>query len=138
MNGALARFQPQAHILMRIAIGVLFWSNGAKKLFGWFGGMGPDGGSAELMSLMGLAGIIEFFGGLAVALGLFTQPVAFIAAGEMAVAYFYGHVFGPEGPKWFWWQNQGERSAMYAWIMLYLSTVGAGGFSLDAWRARNR
>jgi putative oxidoreductase len=129
MNQALAKFQPIAHAAFRIAFGFLFWSHGAQKLLGWFGGAGPDGGPAELMSRFGVAGILEFFGGIAIMLGLFTQPIAFILAGEMAVAYFWAHVGG--GGLWPW-SNNGERAAMYSFAFLYLSTVGAGSVSVDA------
>ena len=78
--------------LLRIVAGVLFFSHGAQKLFGWFGGMGPGGGTASLMSLMGAAGVIEVVAGVGIALGLATRPLAFIASGEMAVAYFWSHV----------------------------------------------
>lgn len=118
--------------LCRIALGLLYCSNGAKKLFGWFGGVGPEGGSVELMSRMGAAGIIEFFGGLAIALGLFAPIAAFIASGEMFFAYLLGHVMGAEGAQLFWWDNGGERAAMYAWIFLLLATLGPGAFSLQS------
>lgn len=124
MNEQLARLRPLAHNAMRIAIGLLYWSHGAQKLFGWFGREEP----VELMTRFGAAGIIEFFGGLAIVLGVFTQPAAFIASGEMAVAYFWMHV--PRGGLW-WWANRGELVAIYAFIFLYVATVGAGSFSID-------
>ncbi len=129
MNEALARFQPIAHVAFRIAVGFTFWTHGAQKLLGWFGGVG-DGGTAELASRFGIAGIIEFFGGLAIMLGLFTQPVAFILSGEMAVAYFWMHA-GGSGSLWHW-QNRGEVVAVYSFAFLLLATLGAGAFSVDA------
>jgi putative oxidoreductase len=107
------RYEQIALNLFRIVVGVLFWQHGAQKLFGWFGGFREPGQTAELMSLMGLAGILEFFGGLLIAVGLFTRPVAFILAGEMAIAYFKAHF--PQGPLAF----------------LYLAARGGGRFSLD-------
>ncbi|MEO8200132.1 MAG: DoxX family protein, partial [Gemmatimonadota bacterium] len=71
---------------LRVVAGLAFFSHGGQKLFGWFGGMGPNGGSVELMSRFGAAGVIETVAGLGIALGLFTRPLAFIASGEMAVA----------------------------------------------------
>lgn len=111
----------------RVVAGFLFWQHGAQKLLGWLGGFGPEGGTAELFSLMGLAGVLEFFGGILIVLGLFTRPVAFVLSGEMAVAYFLSHV--PEG---FWpIQNGGEKAAFYAFAFLYFAVRGPGTISLD-------
>ena len=101
--------------------------HGAPKLFGWFGGMGPDGGSAELVSLMGLAGVLEVFGGLAIALGVLTRPVAVVLALEMLIAYFYAHF--PQGA--FPVQNGGELALLYASVWVFLAGNGAGPFSVD-------
>src|SRR5438128_10407654 len=80
--------------LLRVVAGLLFFQAGAMKLFGWYGGllreMFPEG-VAPLMTQTGLAGILEFFGGIAIMLGLITRPVAFVLSGEMAVAYFQAH-----------------------------------------------
>lgn len=131
MNQFLSQLRPIAHPAMRIMVGLMYWSHGAQKLFAWFGQDQP----AELMSRFGAAGIIEFFGGLLIVFGVFTQPVAFLVSGEMAVAYFWMHV--PRGGLW-WWANRGELVAVYCFVFLYLSTVGAGGFSIDAWRASRK
>ena len=88
MKYGLSPLQAKVLGISRIAIGFLFWVHGAQKLFGWFGGFG-EAGTAELMSRFGAAGLIEFFGGLLIMLGLFTVPAAFIASGQMAVAYFW-------------------------------------------------
>jgi len=87
------RSAPMAtHVLLRIVAGFLFLQHGGQKLFAWFGGVGGDPhGTVPLMSQMGLAGALEFFGGIAIMLGLFTRPVAFLLSGEMAVAYFQSH-----------------------------------------------
>jgi putative oxidoreductase len=133
-GGALAAFGPAAHALLRIGAGLLFMQHGAQKLFGMFGGMGPDGGTVELMSQMGLAGVLEFFGGLLVVLGLFTRPVAFLLAGEMLVAYLQAHF--PQGA----WpiQNKGEVPLLFMLIWLFLAANGAGPASLDARRGAGR
>ena len=113
--------------LFRIVVGFLFWQRGAVKLFGWFGGFHEPGQTAELASLRGVAGILEFFGGILIAVGLFTRPVAFILAGEMAVAYFKAHF--PRAP----WpiMNRGEVAALFSFAFLYLAARGGGRFSLD-------
>jgi putative oxidoreductase len=119
------KLAPYFYVLLRIAAGLAFAEHGAQKLFGLLGGR-----AAPLMSQFGLAGIIEFVGGILIALGLFTSPVAFIASGEMAVAYFQSHF-----PRGFWpIQNGGELAVLYCFIFLYLSAVGSGKLSLDAIR----
>jgi putative oxidoreductase len=122
-----------AQSALRIAAGLAYFSHGAQKLLGWFGGVGPDGGTVDLMTRYGVAGVIEFFGGALLVLGLFTRPVAFIASGEMAVAYFWMH-WGRSGEMW-WWANRGELVLLYCFIWLFFAAAGAGPFSLDAWRA---
>ena len=121
------------HVLLRIVAGFLFMQHGGQKLFGWYGGVGgPAGG--PLPPLMMVAGVLEVFGGLAVMLGLFTRPVAFLLSGEMAVAYFISHF--PKGllPL----QNRGEAPALFSFIFLFFAGNGAGGFSLDAMLRRGR
>jgi len=81
---------------------------------------------------MGTAGVLETFGGLALLVGLYTRPVAFVLAGEMAVAYFMSH-----GSRGFWpILNRGELAALYSFVFLYLSAAGGGPLSLDAWLRR--
>ena len=112
---------------LRIVAALLFMQHGVQKLFGMLGG----GQVETLMSLRGLAGILEFGGGLLLALGLFTRPVAFVLAGEMAVAYFTAHL-----PRGFWpIMNQGELAAFYCFTWLFFFANGPGKYSLDAWRA---
>src|SRR5207244_1463492 len=108
--------------------------HGGQKLFGWFGGFGAPGATAPLMSMMGLAGVLEFFGGLAVALGLLTRPIAFILSGEMAVAYWMAHA--PHGA----WPivNHGEPAVLNCFIFLLIAANGAGEWSLDALLGRKR
>ena len=135
MERFLAKYSDYLYALMRIVVGLLFACNGARKLFGVFGGMGGTGDAAPLFSQMGLAGIIEFFGGLLIALGLLTGYVAFIASGEMAVAYFQNHF-----PKGFWpLLNTGERAVFYCFVFLYIASRGAVVWGMDyAFRRRRR
>ena len=86
MERVLGRFAPQFYALLRIVAGLLFACHGAQKLFGAFGGQ-----QVPLAGQMGLAGVIEFVGGLMIAAGVFTGIVAFVASGEMAFAYFRAH-----------------------------------------------
>jgi putative oxidoreductase len=122
-----------SYFLLRVVSGLLFFEVGTMKLFGWFGGM-PGGGTVRLMSQVGIAGMLEVFGGLAIMLGLVTRPVAFILSGEMAVAYWQFHA--PHGA----WpiQNQGQPAVLFCFIFLYMAARGAGGWSLDALIRRKR
>jgi putative oxidoreductase len=128
------RFLTIAITGLRIAAATAFFTHGAQKLFGWFGGFGPNGGTAPLMSQFGVAGVLETFGGLCLVLGVFTRPIAFLLSGEMAVAYFWMHV-GGSGKLW-WWENGGEVVMLYSFIWLFFSAWGAGPVSLDAMRQR--
>jgi putative oxidoreductase len=123
-----------AWFLLRVVAGLLFLQHGGQKLFAWFGGFGAPGATAPLMSQFGLAGVIEFFGGSAILLGLFTRPIAFLASGEMAVAYFQAH--WPHGA----WPivNHGESPVLFCFIFLYVAAHGAGDWSLDAMLRRKR
>lgn len=121
--------------LLRVVAALIYMQHGAAKLFGVLGGFGPQpGGTVTLFSLMGLAGVIEFFGGLLVALGLFTRPAAFIMSGEMAVAYFMAHF--PHG--WFPLLNHGELPVVLCFTFLFIAAHGAGSFSLDRLLGRVR
>jgi putative oxidoreductase len=118
---------------MRVVVGLLFACHGAQKLFGLLGGVDGRGASAPLASLFGLAGIIEFFGGLLIALGLVAGYAAFIASGEMAGAYFMAHL-----PRGFWpIANGGELAVLYCFVFLYIACRGAGVWSIDHARARS-
>lgn len=121
-----------AHALLRIGAGVLFMQHGAQKLFGVLGGMGGGGETAALASLMGVAGVIEFFGGLLLVVGLFARPVAFLAAGQMAAAVFMAHL--PQGLVPI--QNGANLALMYMLAWLFIAAAGAGPLSVDALRAR--
>ncbi len=126
MQKALGRFAPYFYVLLRVMAGLAFAQHGAQKLFGVLGAQQ----AVALASQRGLAGVIEFIGGIMIAAGLFTSPVAFIASGEMAWAYFQSHA-----PRGFWpIQNGGELAVLYCFIFLYLSAVGSGKLSLDGIR----
>jgi putative oxidoreductase len=121
----LARLGPYAYALMRIVAGLLFICHGGQKVFGWFGGMG--GQPAPVTSMFGIAGVIELVLGFLITLGFLTSYAAFVASGEMAVAYFIGHY-----PKSFWpLENEGEPAVLFCFIFLYIATQGAGIWSVD-------
>lgn len=130
------RYLPATQAALRIAAGLAYFSHGGAKLFGWFGGMGPNGGTVELMSRFGAAGVIEVVVGACLVLGLATQLAAFLASGEMAVAYFWIHT-GGSGHVW-WWQNRGEVVLLYSFIWLAFAAWGAGPLSVDDWLARRK
>lgn len=117
------RYAPMTYALFRIVFGFLFLCFGLQKMFGMFGGQ-----VAPLMSLQGAAGVIETVCGLLIMLGLFTKPAAFLASGEMAVAYFYIHVRMISVIPLV---NMGERSTMFCFAFLYIASRGAGMWSID-------
>jgi putative oxidoreductase len=121
MRGILGRHTDKIYALFRIVIGFLFACHGAQKLFGVLGGQ-----AQPLGSLAGIAGIIEFFGGLLVMIGLFTSWAAFIASGTMAVAYFMVHFKGGFWPI----ENKGEAAVFYCFAFLYIAARGAGPWSV--------
>jgi len=118
---------PLAQGLLRIVAGAAWFTHGGQKIFGWFGASS----TVELLSLRGVAGVIELVGGSLLVLGLFTRPVAFIASGQMAVAYFYMHV--TNGGLW-WWNNRGELAMLFCFVWLFFAAAGAGSWSLDSAR----
>ena len=130
MKTILADHRDTAYALLRIVSGFLFLCHGAQKLFGVMGG-----NQRELMSLMGIAGAIEFFGGLALMLGFLTGIIAFLCSGQMAVAYFMAHQFraGEDGMMLGWLpiQNRGELAVLYCFLFLFIAMAGAGKWSLD-------
>jgi putative oxidoreductase len=127
-NATISIWTPRLLSVLRIIAAFLFWAHGSQKLFGFPGQ--PRTGALPPLSLV--AGILEFFGGLLLLVGLFTRPVAFILSGLMAVAYFMAHA--PDG---FWpLLNRGELAALYCFVFLYLSAAGGGPWSLDALRRR--
>jgi putative oxidoreductase len=119
---------PYFQSILRIVSAITFMMNGTMKLFAFPIGMPPNNARAELLTLAGIGGILELFGGALMLIGLFTRPVAFILAGEMAVAYFQFH--DPISP----WPiiNNGIAAVLYSFIWLYFSAAGAGPWSIDA------
>ena len=123
---------PQLFALLRLVAGFLFMQYGSMKLLAFPVGMPPNNATAPLLSQMGLAGVLELFGGFLILIGLFTRPVAFVLCGEMAVAYFQGHF-----PNGFWpVVNMGTPAVLFCFYFLYLSAAGAGIWSVDAARRR--
>lgn len=131
---AFARAGRVTHAILRIGAGLLFMQHGAQKLFGWLGGVDGAGATVELMSLMGLAGVLEFFGGLLIVLGLLTRPVAAILVVEMLSAHFMAHM--PQGG--FPVQNGGELPLLFALVFAFLAGNGPGPASLDRQINRRR
>ena len=119
------KYSGSIYVVFRVLVGLLFLQHGGQKLFGWFGGLG--GSTAPLFSLMGLAGVIEFVGGLALVLGLFTRLVATITATEMLVAFFKAHF--PQ--TWVPVLNQGEPALLFFAAFLVLIIYGSGKWSLE-------
>jgi putative oxidoreductase len=120
------RFHAQAPRILgafRFLAGVLFACHGAQKLFNVFGGIPPGVPKALIFS----AGPIEFFGGILIAIGLFTRSAAFLCSGLMAVAYFTGHA-----PNGFWpTMNGGELALLFCWLFLYIAAEGPGAWAVD-------
>ena len=123
------RYRHHALLLLRLVAGLLFFQAGAMKLFGWYGGI-PGGGTVPFASQVGVGALLEIVGGVAIAGGLFTRPIAFVLAGEMAVAYWQFHF--PNGGGWPI-QNGGQPAVLFCFLFLYLAATGAGRFSIDAW-----
>jgi putative oxidoreductase len=121
-------FAPYLQSVLRIVAAIMFMLAGTMKLFAFPAGVPPDGDTVKLMSQMGLAGMLETFGGGLLILGLFTRPVAFLLSGEMAIAYFQVHF--PMSP----WPviNNGVPAVLYCFIWLWFSSAGPGPWSLDA------
>jgi len=124
---AVRAAEPWMRSVLRIVVGFTFSLHGLEKLFRMFGGLGGHGARIHLFSMIGLAGFLEAFGGILLILGLFAVPVAFILAGEMAVAYFKVHFPRGFSPI----QNGGELAVVYCFIFLYLFTAGPGPASAD-------
>src|SRR5437016_4105263 len=125
---ALSRYEPQLRSLMRIMVAFTFSQHGWQKFFGMFGGIG--GTRPDLTSALGIAGVLETFGGALIALGLFTRPVAFLLSGEMCVGYFRTHA-----PRGFWplmgrGGITGDRAVFSAFFYLLLWSARPGVWSL--------
>ncbi len=125
-NSLEATWVPRVLSILRIVAAFLFMTHGMQKLLGF---PGPEPALTSLVSLSGVAGVLELFGGILLLLGLFTRPVAFLLSGEMAIAYFKAHA-----PHGFWpFLNHGELAALYSFLFLYLAAAGGGALSVDYW-----
>ncbi len=132
LNAITSTWAPRLLSVLRIIAAFLFMAHGSQKLFGF--PPSPQSAPGPLPPLALVGGVLEFFGGLLLLLGLFTRPVAFILSGMMAVAYFMAHA-----PQGFWpVLNGGELAALYCFVFLYLSAAGGGTWSLDNFWRRNR
>ena len=124
------RWTPHALALLRIVAGLIFLEHGTQKLFGFPAGANP---SPEPMSLIWYAGVLELVLGALIALGLFTRAAAFLAAGEMAVAYWHSHAPRDFFPV----NNGGDAAILYCFVFLLFAAAGPGSWSLDGmWRRR--
>lgn len=122
MQAKLISWSPHMLGILRIVAALIFIAHGTQKLFGF-----PVAGPANLNTLMFIGALLEAFGGLALLLGAFTRPVAFVLAGEMAVAYWMFHA-----PRNFFpVANGGDAAILYCFVFLYLVFSGPGSFALD-------
>ena len=122
MKPILGRFTEPTYALLRIVAGLLFAVHGAQKILGIWGGQQPP-----MFTQVWFAGVIELVGGLMIAVGLLTSLAAFIASGEMAVAYFQAHAPGGWNPV----LNRGELAVLYCFLFLYIAARGGGRYSVD-------
>jgi len=127
----LSRWQPQLLAILRIVVGLLFLEHAAIKLLGFPPGGKP--GLQEVGSFLWIAGIIELVTSVLVILGLFTRPAAFVAAGEMAVAYWMVHAKMGFYPA----VNMGEGAILFCFAFLYIAAAGPGAWSIDGARMRH-
>jgi len=126
MLNRLESIKAETYALLRIASGCMFSFHGAQKILGWLAE-----GRVPVGSQMWVGGWIELAGGLCIMLGLFTRPAAFLAGGEMAVAYLQFHWKGQFGDQFFPIINHGEMALLYAFIFLSVAARGPGKWSLD-------
>lgn len=128
MQNVLNAWRPRILSIMRIVTAFLFMQHGGQKIFGF---PAPQRYEFDLISLSGVAGILELVGGLLVLIGLFTRPTSFLLSGLMAFAYFIAHA-----SRGFWpMLNGGELAIMYCFVFLYLSLAGGGAWSVDRLRS---
>ncbi|MEP4892286.1 MAG: DoxX family protein [Aliiglaciecola sp.] len=121
------KYETYCRAVLRIVTALLYMQHGAQKLFQYPPG-GHNQGSLELLSLVGVAGILEFFGGMCILLGFFTRTVAFVLSGQMAVAYFMFYASKSIFPV----VNGGELAIMFCFVYFYLFFAGPGAWSVDA------
>jgi putative oxidoreductase len=135
MENTVSKFQPQVLSILRIIAGLLFLSAGLQKWFG-FPVANPNYANIKLISMIGIAGLIEIIGGALVSVGLYTRAAAFIMSGEMAVAYWY---YANRPAKGFMpIQNGGTLEVLFCFVFFYLIFAGGGAWSVDAmWRRKD-
>ena len=121
------RWTPRALAMLRVITAFLFMQHGTAKLFGFPHVAALD--ELSLLSLIGVAGVLEVVGGALVLIGLFTRPAAFLLSGEMAFAYFMAHA--PQGAVLSPMLNQGESAVLFCFIFLFLTVAGPGAWSVD-------
>lgn len=129
MERFLGKYSSCLYATLRIIAGLMFAMHGSQKLFAW-----PGGNAAPIASLMGFAGLVELIGGLMIAFGFLTTYAAFIASGQMAVAYFKAHAPQASLPI----LNRGELAVVYCFLFLYIAAQGSGGWSVDALMGRKK
>ena len=122
----------RAQSVLRIVTGMLFFEHGLQKVFDLPPAATPL--PYHPVSLLGLAGMIETIGGFLILIGLFTRPAAFLASGEMAVAYFKVHIHRSFFPI----NNRGDNVVLFCFVMLFLAFAGGGVWAVDYWLARRR
>lgn len=119
-------WSPRMLSVLRIVAALLFFEHGTQKLLGF----PPTEHTPALLSMIGLAGLLELVGGAALILGLFTRPVALLLSGLMAFAYFIAHAPNSVFPV----LNGGDSAILFCFVFLYISLAGPGPWSLDAKR----
>jgi putative oxidoreductase len=130
LDSFYSAWTPRALSVLRIVSAFLVIAHGAQKLFGFLAAPGVM--SPPAFSQMWVGGVLEFFGGALLLLGLFTRPVALLLSGMMAVAYFQFHA-----PGGFWpLQNKGESAVLYCFVFLFFAVAGGGEWALDRLRRR--
>ena len=126
----MSRWQPQMRAVLRILVALLFLEHALIKLFGFPPGGAP--GLQQVGTLLWIGGVVELLTSILVIIGLFTRIAAFVAAGEMAIAYFMVHF-----PQSFYPAvNMGEAAILYCFVFLYLAAAGPGAWSIDGTRGR--
>ena len=135
LSDTLNVWAPRWLSVTRAVAGLIYLQHGLQKLFVFPGPMpGTPGEAADVLSFMGVTGLLELVGGSLLVIGLFTRPVAFILSGMMAVAYFMVHA-----PRGFYpILNGGDLAILFCFFFLYLFLAGGGVWGLDAMMARRK
>lgn len=133
MTSIEGRYAPQALSLLRIVASLIFLMHGSSKLIG-FPAPVPPMGQPAVGSLLWIGGVLELVGGLMLLIGLLSRPVAFVLAGEMAVAYWMFHAPQSTFPL----QNGGDAAILYCFVFLLVAAAGPGPWSLDAAGRKSR